>query len=852
MRPVLVRSALRELRRHPLQSALAVVGVALGVAVALAIQLASSASLRAMELSARAAGGRATHAIVAGPGGLHDSTFARVRIELGVRPSAPILEEHVPLLDRPGEVLRLIGVDPFCDAPFREYLGAAGLGIDLAAFFAEPGSVWLAADTATRLGYAVGDTLPIAVGATRPVARLAGLLAPTDPLQARLTTDLMVTDIATAQELLGLEGQLSRIDLLLDGTDAAEEERFLAALRRFLPADAEIEESGARAGALAAMTRGFRLNLQALSLLSLVVGLFLVYNAALFSVVRRAASLATLRCLGATRAQVVFVVLGEAALLGLLGSAVGVAGGWALGVGLVRLVTRTINDLYFALQVREIEFAPQLLVGAIALGLATTMVGALAPALEASRADPRGARRRSQVEQRARRGLVRYGAAGTLLAIAGSVLLATAGTRLPLAFGGLFGLIVGAALLVPPIAAGLLALSERPAARLFGAPGALAARGSSRSLSRTSVALAALVVALSTSIAVGVLIASFRTSVITWLDSAFTADVYASTPTLVRTRAASVFPGAAINALLAAPDVDRVVRYRTATAPSPRGPVQLVALDTAIEGAAVFQFQSGGSAGDVEALERGEAFFVTEPLAHHLVLEPGDVLELDLAGGRLALPIAAVVHDYGSDRGNAIVDLSRYQRASGDTSISSLGLWLTKGRDPDAALPELRATLPAGLNVVMRSNAGLRTETLVVFDRTFAVTRVLRFVTLLVALVGLVSALMALALDRAREIAVLRALGLTPGQLYGLLGAQALMLGLVAGLIALPVGALVAFVMIDVVNARSFGWTLLAFEFGPTVVFTSLGLAGSVGWLGSLLPAWMANRLEPSRALRQD
>ena len=852
MKPVLLKASLREVARHPLQSGLAVLGVALGVAVALAIQLSSAASLRAMQLSAEAAGGRATHSIVGGPVGLDDSLFTRVRVELGVRPSAPVLEEHVPLADRPGEVLQLLGLDPFCDAPFRSYLGPGGLGVDLSAFFTEPGAVLLAETTAERLGYTIGDSIPLLVGASEVEAKLVGLLAPPDEFAARLTTDLMVADLATAQELLGQTGRLSRIDLLLANDDPGEDERVLAALARFLPADARIEAAGARAGALAAMTRGFRLNLQALSLLSLVVGLFLVYNASLFSVVRRAGALATLRCLGATRAQVLRLVLLEAAILGVLGSLLGLLGGVGLAAGLVGLVTQTINDLYFALSVRELTLPPALLLGGFALGVGATLAGAVPPALEASRADPRGARRRSQVEARAQKALPRFAWVGSALAVVGGAALVLAGPRLPVAFGGLFALIVGCALLVPPLAALLLRAAETPLTRLFGAPGALAARGSSRSLSRTSISLAALVVALSTSIAVGVLIASFRTSVITWLGSAFTADLYASTPTLVRTRSSALFPPEALAALEGAPGVDRVLRYRTQDLSGPLGPVQTVALDTSIEGALVFQFQSGGSEADLAALARGEAFFATEALTHRLGLRRGDTLRFDLARGPLELPIAAVVHDYGSDRGSAIVDLGAYQRASGDLGISSLGLWLAPGLDPDAALPPLRAALPTGVSVVLRSNAGLRRETLVVFDRTFAVTGVLRFVTLLVALVGLVSALMALALDRARELAVLRALGLTPGQLVRLLGAQAVLLGLVAGLIALPVGALVAHVMIDVVNGRTFGWTLLAFEFGPRLVVTSLALAGAVAGLASLLPAWSALQLEPSRALRQD
>ncbi len=844
-----MRLARRELAAHPLQAALAVVGVALGVAVALAIQVANQSALRAMELSAEAAAGRATHTIVGGPAGLDAELFTRLRLEAGVRPSAPVVEESVALPDHPGTVLRLLGVDPFHEGAFRPFVGPpVGGGLDLVAFLAEPGAVLLARATAAELGLAVGDRFALQIGARRPEVRLIGLLDPADALGARLAADVLVADLATAQELLERPGRLDRIDLRLES--AEHERRALAAIAPLLSGDTRIEPAGARAGALAAMTRGFRLNLSALGMLALVVGLFLVFNAASFSVVRRREELGTLRTLGATRTQVLGLVLGEATLVGLFGSVLGLLLGIGLARGLVERMTATINDLYFALEVRELALGPGLVAAALLLGLGATWAGALAPALEAAGESSRAAMRRSAAEDRARRGVRLAALAGIALLILGGVLLLLAPPTLPFAFSGLFTLILGAALVSPALAALLLGAIAPLAGRLGGAPAALAARGSVRSLSRTAVALAALVVALSTAVSVAVLIASFRTSVVDWLEAAFTADLYASTPALTRTRASAAFPAAAEAALAGAPQVERVLRYRSVELVADGDTVGAVALDLAVPGAEAFRFARGEPERALAELRTGRAVLVTEPLAHHRSLRPGDTMTFDTPGGPRAFEVAAVVRDYGSDRGTALFDLAVYRKVFDDPTITSLGLWLHPGHEPTAALAELRTRLPAGLEVHLSSNRDLREQTLIVFDRTFLVTGALRIATLLVALVGLFSALLALGLERRREAAVLRALGTTPAGLARLLLGQALLLGLAAGLLALPTGALLSVVMIDVVNQRSFGWSLSSFDLTPKLALTTLAWSAAVALLAALLPTYRATRTPPSLALR--
>ena len=263
-----------------------------------------------------------------------------------------------------------------------------------------------------------------------------GLIEPADALSARALDSLLVTDIATAQELLDAPGRLSRIDLIVP--DDASGEALLGRIARALPAGAELTRAGARADAAAQMTRAFALNLTALSLLALVVGMFLIYNTMTFSVVQRRPLIGMLRALGVTRGEIFTLVMVEALVIGAIGTAAGLALGIVMAQGLLRLVTRTINDLYFVLSVREVILTPLALVMSAILGLGATLAAALAPALEATGARPREVLTRSRLDARTRRAVPAAAWSGTALLAAGGALLLLPDAGVGLGFLALF------------------------------------------------------------------------------------------------------------------------------------------------------------------------------------------------------------------------------------------------------------------------------------------------------------------------------------------------------------------------------------------------------------------------------
>jgi len=855
VREPLARIGARHLLRHPWQAGLTVLGIALGVAVAVSIDLANASARRAFTLTTEAVSGRATHQVVGGPSGLPDGVYRALRLDAGARRAAPVVAADVAAGGRGGATFHLLGIDPFVDGDFRPYLGgdaggesrARDLLSRAADLVARPDAALMARSTAERLGLAAGSTLDVEVAGARRSLTVVGLLEPADRASAAALDGLLVTDIATAQAVLGVAGRLTRIDLVVADDDGGR--ALLQRIRAALPPGADLVAAGARAGATAAMIRAFQWNLTALSLLALVVGAFLIHQAMTFSVIQRRPLIGALRALGVTRGEVFGLVMAEALAVGVVGTLAGLAAGAVMAQGLLRLVTRTINDLYFVLSVREVVLDPLTIARGALLGLAVTALAALAPALEATAAPPRVTMSRAALETRARRTTRAASWLGLALLAAGAAALAAPGGGIAGGFGGLFVAMVGCALATPAAALLLLRPLHAVAGRAFGTLGRLATRGIAAALSRTAVALAALTIAVSAAIGVGVMIASFREAVTRWLDGTLRADVYVAAPSLVGGRPGATLDPALAARLAATPGVARAGSSRAVEVQGPAGPVQLVALDVDPGRPPGWRFREGGG----EPVWRGDAgvVIVSEPYANRHGTRAGDRVTLRTDRGAEDFAVAGVFYDYGSSAGVVVTSRRAYERAWDERGITGLALEAAPGVDAEALAAAVRERAAGGPAVVVRSSRALREASLEIFDRTFAITGVLRTLTVAVAFVGMLAALMALQLERVREVGVLRALGLTPRQVWGLVTAQTGIMGLLAGVLAVPGGLLLAGALVLVINRRSFGWTM-PIDPSPAILLQGVGLSLLAAVLAGLYPAWRMATAPPAGALRDE
>ena len=846
---LLPAASLGHLLRHPLQLTLALLGLTLGVGTIVAVDIAAASAGRAFELSLGAISGAATHELSGGPSGIDEALYVSLRTEplvpgLPQPDLAPLVSGYVVIGDR---TLELAGIDPLASAQLEAAGPAAQADPlrDLARarrWFGETGALVMGAATAAQLHLHDAERLSVEVAGVAHEAHLIGTVARDTPgFDA-----LVLTDVAQAQEWLGMQGRLTRIDLRLPG--GADGAALAAALRARLPAGVELHTTRAVARETLAMTDAFTTNLQAMSLLALLVGTFLIYGAVSFAVLQRRRTLGILRALGATRAELLRLLLGEAALLGALGGALGVALGILISRALVGLVARTINDLYFVIAVHAIALPPLTLVKALLAGVATALVAALLPALEVANSAPQLALARSVVEGRARHLARRLLVLAALLAAGAAVTVALSGRSLLAGFIALFLLLLAVAAATPAALRALALLC----ARLLGARSALARLALTdvaRSLSRTGVAVAALGLALAAMIGVAVMVESFRGSLREWLSQTLRADLYVSAPGPGEALARRLDPQV-LTALLAVPGVRAHSEVRRAVVASAYGDLDLNALRLGPAGGGSFHLTEGEPRAAWGAFAQG-AVLLSEPLAWRLGLARGATLRLNTASGPRDFPVAGVYREYGNDRGEVLMELGTYQRLWRDAAIGGVGLYLAPGADLASTVARLRAAAAHRQALLIRSNADIRARSLQIFERTFIITRVLYWLAAGVAALGLVSALLAWELERARELALLRTLGATPRATAALVLAQTLFMGMAALLAALPAGLVTAVVLTRVINRRAFGWQIDLHLSAPQFL-NALILALAAALAAGLYPAWRAAHAPLAAGLRAE
>jgi len=778
---LLARASWRFFTRHPWQLWLTLLSIALGTAVIIAVDLANQSAGQSFRASVNVLSGTMTHEITAVRGNVPDEFYRQLRVEWGYRESAPLVEVAI---EQDGLQATLLGIDPFA-APLQQ---AAGVDIDV--------------EEVRQL-------------LTEPGARV------------RVSDELWVADIATVQ---GESSGLTKIQLKLTDAQAAE-------LQARLPPSLKLESFASRQQVFTQMTQAFSTNLLAMSLLAMLVGAFLVYNTMTFSVLQRRQAFAIGRMVGVTGGQLFRHLLLEALVLGVVGSVLGVLLGVMLGQGLLVLVTQTISDLYVSVRATDLLLTPAVLLKGVGITLLAVVVATLAPAWEAAQVSPVQVQRQSTLEQRNQRRGTGLALAGVVLMLASAGLIGYSGKQLVTGFLGLFLLIVGYSLCVPLVLR--FALHGLQRLRLTLLP-RMAIRGVQASLSRTSLAIIALTVAVSATVGVSIMIGSFRASVAEWLEMTLASDLYVSATSEEASRVDGSLHPDWLRRVHGLAGVEAVSTGRTARLTVEDFPMPALVLQPSSHSGRGFAFLEGDAAAIWQRFLAGEGLLVSEPFAYHRGKRRGDTVQVttELAG-EVSLPVLGVFRDYSATQGMVVLPRGLYERYWADRGISSIGIQAAAGADVAALKRQLQAWAgelqQAGQPLVVRSNQDIREFSLQVFDRTFAITNVLRLLVIIVAFVGVFSALMALFLEKGREFAILRATGFTPQQLQRLVLGQAALIGLLAGLLSLPLGWLLSVVLIEIINQRSFGWTMQTHVFA-FVPLQAVALALVAALLASFYP----------------
>jgi putative ABC transport system permease protein len=359
-------------------------------------------------------------------------------------------------------------------------------------------------------------------------------------------------------------------------------------------------------------------------------------------------------------------------------------------------------------------------------------------------------------------------------------------------------------------------------------------------------------VAVSVTIGVSVMVSSFRYTVIQWLAQTLQGDIYISPAGVASGRSQTAIDPQVITVLRGSPAIQEIYALRSLDVPSPSGPIHIAATDNPHVAAERAYLWRKGSSADIQRGLATGGVILSEPLANRLgVTAASPSLALQTATGVQEFPILGVYYDYASVQGSALMALDVYRSRWQDAGVTAIALQLQPGADPEVLSESLKSSLTPVQSLVIRPNQELRREVLAVFDRTFAITGAMQLLATLVAFIGVLSALLSVELERQRELGILRAVGLTVRQMWGLMMLETGLIGAAAGLFAMPVGLILAVILIYIINLRSFGWTL-QMDLLPQPFIQALLIALLAALLAGVYPAIRLGRLSISRAIRSE
>jgi putative ABC transport system permease protein len=835
------RLILRPLLREPARTLLTLLAIALGVAVVLAIDLAGTAAAGSFRSSMETLAGDNDLEIVTA-GGVPENVVGILEALPYPMRITPRIEDYALDADTKRS-FPLVGLDLVAQANRGRSSFSFSGADDTWKYLAAKDSVWVG----ESLGRKRGERITLLINDQIATYTVRGVFPDPDG-----STSAIVMDIPAAQGALKRSGRIDRI--LIQVPDSPILEEWQQRLRQVLPPGVQVRAAGAGTDENRRMLAAFRWNLKLLSYIALVVGAFLIYNTISVSVVRRRAEIGIVRALGASRGLVLAAFVGEAACFGLLGAMIAMPLGRLMASGAVQLMGATVEALYVSSRPGVITLTPTSVLLAFLVGVAVAVASAYSPAREASFVPPVEAMARGRREYTTHVHKTRDIWIALALALA-----AAAASRLP-AIGGkpLFGyfasllLICASAFAMPALVDIISPVASRLLKRVLGVEAVLASRSLSSSLRRTSVLVGALSTAIAMMTAVGIMVGSFRETVLLWMGDQLPADLYlrpAGNPAADRHPTISVELTEKIARLPGVAAIDRLREYEISYEgmPAGLGSVELNILRSYHNA----DFLSGRRTDEVLAeLRDSNEVLVSEPFANKHHLRAGDSITLSLGESRASFRVADVYYDYSSERGAILMDRNVMLRYLPDPAASNLAIYVA----PSARLEDVRAEIAGAAaehRVLMFTNRDLRGEALRIFDRTFAITYALEAIAVLIAVMGVAGALLALVIDRRRELGLLRFLGAASGQIRKLIVIEAGLIGLLANFAGIALGFALSLLLIYVINKQSFGWTI-RFHWPVAVLLGALTVVYAATVLAGLYPAHVAVRLNPVEVVHEE
>ena len=844
---------IQHLRHRPIRALLTVLGVAIGVSAWLAIRVVNGEVYQSFEQSVESVVGEAPVTISGGSEGMDEQNLKLIQSHPGVRSVSPVLkiEGEIQSGALSGHPFLIWGVDLLEQGKDWEVGGGSGVlpQEDWEQLFA-PTTVFLEEELAEKLGLGPGDIFSVKIKGKLHelvVGRVVGSFGLHGGVQEQV-----VMDIAAAQWVFGSLGRLHHVAIVPEAGVVVS--ILIQELQSILPETIQVSRSSRRNRQVESMLHAFQMNLTMLSGISLLVGIFLVYNTTAFSVVHHRQEIGILRSLGMERQSITTLFLLEAGMLGVAG---GVLGCW-LGVVLARWLTvmigQNVGELYGMTSLLVIPVPILMLIEAMCLGIGVSLLGAFRPAWEGSTMAPvqalAGGQSLAEDEHEAQRSKL-----VVVVSLLGAGVLSqmTAVHGIPVGgYAAAFCLLTGGAAAGPVLSRWFRGWNERRFRNRVGLLPALAAEQMGRNPRRTSVTMAAIVVGLAILVGVGIMIQSFRQTVELWIEQTLMADIIIAPTSWLGEQDASGqnkgLPGRLVKQILNIPGIEAVDPYVETSVETVRETAALISRDIRLHAErSQYVFLQGESSEVLSRVVEDRGVIISEVLAKRLGMSVGDQLGLKTSEGIQRFPVKGVFYDYATDGGKVVMDQTLFTEKWGKRDATVFAVYLREGYVLAAVRREIEASLKNERPIVTISNGELKEEILDIFDRTFRVTYVLELIALSVAVLGIMNTLLTSILERRRELATLRAIGASGGQIQGLIVWESCYLAGLGAVVGIVVGMALSVVLIKVINKQSFGWTIQY-----TMAWETIGMALLVALAAALIGAWAPARWASRQTIAED
>ncbi len=848
----MVRTLLRSISMrhllHERRTWLTLVGVALGIAVFISIRLANESVLASYRKSVDLFAGNTTLEIVGRGGAIDEMALIEIRKVPGVKAIAPIVQSVLPMTSpssAEGEVLLLMGIDLFQEGPFRDYKVSGSQGETFDALI-DPSAVFLTVTFAERHQLRVGDDFSVRKEDHHLDFTVAGLLEP-EGVALGQDGNIAVMDIASAQWTLGKLGKLDRIDLITE--EEVKLDAVIQGLDGRLGASLAVRRPEQRSRQIEKMLFSFQLNLTALSAISLFVGIFLIYNTLLVSVIHRRKEIGILRALGVPSSKIFWLFTFEGIMIGTAGGFLGVFTGALLGRWVLQILSQTVSVLYVPIPPSPFSLPLSLFAEGMGIGVFVATLSSLFPALQAALLKPRESMEGIYHNQRQMK-QGRYLGAGSLAAVV-AFSLSQFPSEWGLQWAGYLSaafLLMAFSLVVP---AAILVFSRILRPLLAGMPPSwrMAQGHLEQAVGRNAPTISAFMGALAMMMSVVIMIESFRSTVEVWIDQTIRSDIIGFPASYMSRETDETIPRELADEVEAMPGIDALDRYRSIKIIFRDEPTRLVGRDLSVhQSHSRYLFQSGKSEEIIQEAIRENNVLISEVFANRFNLRVGDTVKVPSPRGDIPLSIGGIFYEYSTDGGKMVVDRSLLKKTWNDREIDVIALYLKEGESADAVRQRLVQKWGSRFGLAFTTQVDFKQEVLEIFDQTFLITYALEWIAVVVALLGITNTLFVSVLERRREIGLLRSIGGSKRQVIQVVLIEAFYMGWIGWFLGLFCAFFLSLLLIFVINKESFGWTILI-HFPPYIVLHAFILATVTALLAGFFPSRKAAKMNITEAI---